>query len=68
MKYPGPDSFTGGFYQTFIEKLTPIVYNALQKIEEDTTLFNSYYPDYETGLLYNEEFGWSLSLVLGWSL
>lgn len=43
MKSPGPDDFTEGFYQTFIEKLIPIVYNALQNMEEDTTLFKSFY-------------------------
>lgn len=43
MRSPGPDGFTEGFYQTFIEKLTPIVYNALQNMEEDTTLFNPFH-------------------------
>lgn len=36
-------------------------------MEEDRTLFNSF-PDDKTRLLFNQEFGWSLSLALGGSL
>ena len=41
-KSPVPDSFTGKYYQTFTEELTPVLLKQFQNVAEENLLISFY--------------------------